>query len=124
LDHTTFGRNSAAATATDSRTRVSVSYDLGAAKVGAGYQTKETYAGVADKQMMFGVTVPMGAITLGANYATRDNDSNALDASGYEVGGSYAFSKRTALAAYYMSQELDGAANATTQLRVRLIHSF
>jgi predicted porin len=124
LDQTNFGRNAAAATATDTRTRVSASYDLGVARIGAGYQTKETYAGVADTQMMFGVTVPMGAITLGANYATRDNDNNALDASGYEVGGSYAFSKRTALAAYYMSQELDAAANATTQLRVRLIHSF
>jgi predicted porin len=125
VDHTAYGQNSvAAAAATDARTRMSVSYDLGVAKVGAGYQTKETVARVADKQMMFGVTVPMGAVTLGANYATRDNDNNALDASGYEVGGSYAFSKRTSLAAYYLSQELDAASSAATQLRVRLLHSF
>ena len=125
LDHTAYGQNAAAATATDSRTRVSASYNLGVATVGAGYQTKETYAGVADNQMMVGVSVPMGAITLGATYASRDNDSNALDASGYEFGMNYAFSKRTNMQVAYRSLELDAAgSNAATDLRVRLMHSF
>ena len=123
LDQTAFGQNAAAA-GTDSRTRFSASYDLGAAKVGFGYQTKETFAGVADDQMMVGVSVPMGAITLGATYATKDSDNDAADASGYEVGMNYAFSKRTNMQVAYRSQELDAASSAATDLRVRLMHSF
>jgi hypothetical protein len=123
LDQTTFGRNTAAATATDTRTRVSASYDLGVARIGFGYQTKETYASVADNQMMVGVSVPMGAITLGATYASRDNDNNAVDATGYELGANYAFSKRTNLQTAYLSQSVNKGEDATT-LRVRLMHSF
>jgi predicted porin len=123
LDHTAGGQNAASAANVDSRTRVSASYDLGAAKVGAGYQTKETFSGVADKQMMVGVSVPMGAITLGATYASRDNDSNAVDATGYELGANYAFSKRTNLQTAYQSLSVNKGADATT-LRVRLMHSF
>jgi predicted porin len=123
LDHTAYGQNAAAATATDSRTRVSASYNLGVATVGAGYQTKETYASVADNQMMVGVSVPMGAITLGATYATKDSDTDAADASGYEVGMNYAFSKRTNMQVAYQSIGLDAGDDATA-FRVRLMHSF
>jgi predicted porin len=123
LDHTAFGQNAAAATATDSRTRVSASYNLGVATVGAGYQTKETYAGLGDTQMMFGVSMPLGAVTLGATYATKDSDTNAADASGYEVGMNYAFSKRTNLQISYQSIGLD-AGNDATYTRARLMHSF
>jgi predicted porin len=122
LDHTTFGKNAAAA-GTDSRTRVSASYNLGVATVGAGYQTKETFAGVSDNQMMVGVSVPMGAITLGATYATKDSDTDAADASGYEVGMNYAFSKRTNMQVAYQSIGLDAGDDATA-FRVRLMHSF
>jgi hypothetical protein len=123
LDHTAFGQNAAAATATDSRTRVSASYNLGVATVGAGYQTKETYAGLGDTQMMFGVSVPMGAITLGATYASKDSDNNAVDATGWELGANYAFSKRTNLQTAYLIQSINDGADAT-HLRVRLMHSF
>jgi predicted porin len=122
LDHTTFGKNAAAA-GTDSRTRVSASYNLGVATVGAGYQTKETFAGVSDDQMMVGVSIPMGAITLGATYATKDSDTDAADASGYEVGMNYGFSKRTNMQVAYQSIGLDAGKDATA-LRVRLMHSF
>ncbi|MFM2075233.1 MAG: hypothetical protein RJB34_1538 [Pseudomonadota bacterium] len=125
FDHTAFGQNAAATTNTDARTRISGTYDLGVAKLGAGFQTKKSFAGVKDTQMMLGVSVPMGAVTLGATYATKDSDTNALDASGFEVGANYAFSKRTNLQAAYLSQELDAAGStAGTQMRVRLMHSF
>lgn len=123
LDHTAFGQNAAAAASTDSRTRVSASYDLGVAKLGVGYQTKETFTRVADTQMMVGVSVPMGAITLGATYASKDSDNNAVDATGYELGANYAFSKRTNLQTAYLSQSINDGEDATT-LRVRLMHSF
>jgi len=124
FDSTSFGQNAAAAaTGTDSRMRVSASFNLGVAMVGAGYQTKETFTGVADKQMMVGVSVPMGAITVGATYAVRDNDVDTADATGYELGANYAFSKRTNLQTAYLSQSVNKGADATT-IRVRLMHAF
>lgn len=122
VDHTSYGKNAAAA-GTDSRTRLSASYNLGVATVGAGYQTKETLAGVKDSQMMVGVSVPMGAVTLGATYASKDSDNNAADATGYEVGMNYAFSKRTNMQVAYQSIGLDAGEDATA-MRVRLMHSF
>jgi predicted porin len=73
-DYTAFGQNAAAATGTDSRTRISASYDLGVAKLGAGFQSKESFAGVKDTQYMLGVSAPMGPVLLGATYAVRNND--------------------------------------------------
>jgi len=108
----------------DSRTRVSASYDLGVAKLGFGFQTKESTTQVKDKQMMLGVSVPMGAITLGATYATRNSDNNALDAKGFELGANYALSKRTAVQAAYISQKMDQGGAKATNLRVRVLHSF
>ncbi len=119
-----FGQNAAAATSTDTRTRVSGSYDFGSFKLGAGYQAKETFANAKDTQYMVGVNVPMGAYTAGLTYAARNNDNNALDATGYEAGVQYAFSKRTALQVAYRSLDVKGATPAATDLRVRLMHSF
>ena len=65
----------------------------------------------------------MGAITLGATYATKDSDNDAADASGYEVGVNYGFSKRTNLQVSYQSIGLDAGDDATA-MRVRLMHSF
>jgi len=123
IDTTSFGQNAAASTATDSRVRMSVSYDLGVAKLGAGYQTKKTYAGVKDTQTMVGVSMPAGAWTLGATYAVRNNDVNTSDAKGWELGANYAFSKRTALQIATRDLSINSAASATAT-RVRLMHSF
>ena len=122
-DFTAFGKNAATA-GTDDRTRLSASYDLGVAKLGAGFQSKKDLAGVKDKQMMLGVSVPMGAITLGATYATRNSDNNALDAKGFELGANYALSKRTNVQAAYLSQKMDQGGAKATNFRVRLMHSF
>ena len=123
VDTTSFGRNAAAATGTDSRVRMSVSYDLGVAKVGAGYQTKKTFSGVKDTQTMVGVSMPAGAWTLGATYAVRNNDVNTSDAKGWELGANYAFSKRTAVQIATRDLSINGASSATAT-RVRLMHSF
>ena len=65
------------------RTRVSGSYDLGVAKLGAGYQTRKgTGASSAfgtNKQTVLGVSAPYGAFTFGLNYAThKQSDSQYL----------------------------------------------
>ncbi len=123
VDTTSFGQNAAASTGTDSRVRMSVSYNLGVATVGAGYQTKKTYAGVKDTQTMVGVSMPAGAWTLGATYAVRNNDVNTSDAKGWELGANYAFSKRTAVQIATRDLSINGASSATAT-RVRLMHSF
>jgi predicted porin len=96
---------------------------LGIAKVGAGVQTKKTYAGVKDSQTMVGVSMPVDAWTLGATYAVRNNDSAATDAKGWELGANYAFSKRTAVQIATRNLSINGAPSATAS-RVRLMHSF
>ena len=56
------------------RTRVSGSYDLGVAKLGAGYQTRKVTGAVrfgTNKQTVLGVSAPYGAFTFGLNYATN-----------------------------------------------------
>jgi predicted porin len=123
IDATSFGQNGAASTTTDARTRMSVSYDLGVVKVGAGLQTKKTYANVKDSQTMLGVSMPAGAWTLGATYAVRNNDVATSDAKGWELGANYAFSKRTALQVATRNLKVNGG-NAETATRARLMHSF
>lgn len=124
VDYTAFGQNAAAAaTGVDMRVRASASLNLGVANIGAGYQTKETFTGVKDTQMMVGVSAPLGKVTVGATYAVRDNDVATVDATGYELGANYAFSKRTNLQTAYRSQSINKGADATT-LRVRLMHAF
>ncbi len=96
---------------TVSRTRASVSYDLGVAAIGLGYSKKEGTA----VQTAMGVKVPMGAVTLGAIYAKNGT------AKGYGVGMDYAFSKLTTLNVSYGDETSD--ANGT-QYRVRLMKAF
>jgi len=123
VDTTSLNANNSAATGTSSRVRMSVSYDLGVAKVGAGYQSKKSYAGVKDIQTMFGLSMPVGAWTFGATYAIRDNDTDTSDAKGWELGANYAFSKRTSVQIAGRDLSINGGRSATSN-RIRLMHSF
>jgi len=114
------------------RTRLSASYDLGSAVIGAGYQTrKSTTAGLAttaldagtNKQTIIGVAMPVGALTVGLNYATNKNSTENVSNKGTDIGVSYALSKRTALYAQ-MQRVTVGTAEATTTTRFKLKTSF
>jgi predicted porin len=114
------------------RTRLSASYDLGSAVIGAGYQTrKSTTAGLAtgaleagtNKQTIIGVAMPVGALTVGLNYATNKNSTEGVSNKGTDIGVSYALSKRTALYAQ-MQRVTVGTADATTTTRFKLKTSF
>ena len=114
------------------RTRLSASYDLGSAVIGAGYQTrKSTTAGLAsggweagtNKQTIIGVAMPVGALTVGLNYATNKNSTEGVSNKGTDIGVSYALSKRTALYAQ-MQRVTVGTAEATTTTRFKLKTSF
>ena len=103
---------------TTKRVRSSASYDLGVAKIGAGFSSAET--GVPNSYAV-GVSVPMGALTVGAAYSHRANGAAATD-----VGTSYALSKRTALQAAYQvaNTEAVAAGMAKSTLRLRVAHTF
>jgi hypothetical protein len=115
----------AASSSVDTRTRISVGYDLGVAKIGYGYQTKSyNTAGVKDNvQTVMGLSIPLGAITVGAVAASNKTDGAATKTTGTEYGASYALSKRTSIAVAAQSWKVTGAAS-TKATRVRLNHAF
>jgi predicted porin len=82
---------------------LAASYDLGVAKLSAGYKT-EKYSIVDNtlKSTIVGVTAPMGALTLKASYVNKDSDSGKIG-SQTAIGGVYDLSKRTAVYATYSS---------------------
>ena len=104
------------------RTRVSGSYDLGVAKLGAGYQTlKGTGATSTNKQTVLGVSAPYGAFTFGLNYATQKQLTTAVK--GIDLGVSYALSKRTNVYAQMQSVTI-GNLGAAKTTRVKMVTSF
>lgn len=111
------------------RTRVSASYDLGVAKLGAGYEQRKV-TGAGDGYAV-GVSVPMGALTLGAAYSAnlKIRDSSTVTEEGaaaFEVGAAYALSKRTTLSTAYVkhNSEAETATGAGYAYRVRMTHAF
>jgi len=97
------------------RTRASLSYDLGAAKIGAGLE-QQTYAyGNTRTDSLVGINVPMSrALNLGAQFANRSTtkDSTTTGYSGYLLVANYSLSKQTYLVANYYSYQT-AASNAT-----------
>jgi len=80
------------------------SYDLGVAKVSAGYKTdKLTFVDGTDsgniKSTILGVAAPMGAVTVKASYVTRKAEEKLGNQ--FALGAIYDLSKRTSLYATY-----------------------
>lgn len=128
-DYTKYGLNAVAAGA-DNRLRMSGSYDLGVAKLGAGYEKRKSTAAANNgaSDLLVGVAVPMGATTFGLNYARRTVDGVDQNASGYDIGVKYDLSKRTYVAFAYQNVTAGAAAGVTAdtakKYRVQLAHSF
>jgi predicted porin len=136
LDYTDY--NSAqAAGGINNRYRVAAQYDLGVAKIGAGYESQKLVAGGAaqvaggtgignnNKLWMVGVSAPVGAFTVGAVYTKQNNDSVAGSKAGYSVGASYALSKRTSVDANYARWDnTEGGAVKDNKTTILLVHSF
>ncbi len=109
------------------RTRVSGSYDLGVAKLGAGYQTRKAKGANSvygtNKQTVLGVSAPYGAFTFGLNYSTNKQSTANISNKGTDVGVSYALSKRTNVYAQMQSVTI-GTADASKTTRVKMVTSF
>lgn len=81
---------------------VAGAYDLGVAKLSAGYKTdKLSFADNATlKSTIFGVAAPVGAATLKASYVTAKDGGDKM-ANQFAVGVVYDLSKRTSVYATY-----------------------
>ena len=123
-----------------SQIRAAVSYDLGAAVIGAGFDQRQLQTGTR-MDTLVGLSVPMGALTFGVQFAQRTHaDLSAAAITGAGTSGTvngtqsstglkaaYALSKRTSLAYTYVKFEdrvLVGTNEAATQQTVLMSHSF
>lgn len=99
----------AAASKTDNN--LYATYDLGVAKLGAGYYTQKQTA-LADAQgYNLSVAVPMGAVTLMANYGSLNSKlASNKDATIVALGAKYSLSKTTSLYGRYVDQKNENAA--------------
>jgi len=115
----------------DVRNRAALSYDLGLAKIGAGYeQTKYKY-GNKKTDSLLGINVPLGgALNVGAQVAqssTTDNASSSdnQDRNGYLLVANYNLSKRTYLVAnYYQYSAGDSYSTRPSGYGVFLYNNF
>jgi hypothetical protein len=112
------------------RNRAALSYDLGIAKVSAGYeQTATTYgATTTDTVYTVATAVPNSALSLSASFGTRAKAGNAASTddttySGSIYAASYALSKRTSLNTTYLTNQ--GTSTTNPNFFIATInHSF
>jgi len=131
-DYAVFANGTTSTTTLDrTRTRASVSYDLGVIKFGAGFEdnkgtvyqsatsaTAATAATYDGNQLIVGASMPVGQLLLGAGYA-RNTESGVVAgatsngdevAKGWLVSANYALSKRTAILGTYTDIKRSGGA--------------
>lgn len=121
-------------TNTDTKTTLSVAYDFGMFKLGAGAESRKLTKGTR-LDTLIGAALPLGALTLNATFASRQlNDTgtvqtNTLSAdgtkTGYGLGASYALSKRTSLVANYRNwTNAVGDNSKANETNLLVSHSF
>lgn len=116
----------------DNTTTISAAYNLGVAKIGAGFEGRKLMKGTRNDALI-GVAVPFGALALNATFAQRQfNDTGATTGStaegtrtGYGLQAVYSLSKRTALIGQYRNwTNAIGDDKKSTQTDLLLSHSF
>jgi len=120
------------AVANNSKNRVSIrgSYDLGVAKVGAGYRNTQFVTGTRQDTFLAVGFAATSQLQLGADWGQRTQADRATAADNGTRGGwglkaEYSLSKRTSVVASYASWEPTvGAANRSTETNLLLSHSF
>ena len=117
-----FTRSVAGDKPTLENTVLSVAYDFGVAKVGAGFNRAKfkdvtaTTSLAPQNEFNLSVAVPLGATTLSAGYARSKGDDLGVS-SGFGVQALYSLSKRTTLyAGLQTSKAYDKVANRITSL--------
>jgi hypothetical protein len=105
------------------RVRLSAAYDLGVARLSAGFSHRNLVNGGAQDERLVGVAMPMGKVTVGLDYATATTTAGA-DKSGYSLGVSYALSKLTSISGSYYSATDNIAKTDATGYRAFVSKSF
>ena len=112
------------------RHRAAFSYDLGAAKIGAGYEQTTTTYGATTTDTLFSVAmaVPNSALTVSAQFGQRARAGNASASSdtvyaGSAYAASYKLSGRTSLNTTYLTNQSSGTSNPTFFLAT-INHTF
>jgi len=100
----------------NTKNRLSASYDLGVAKIGAGVDTTNYTYGNTNTKTLLGLNIPMGQLSLGAQLLTVTTGGNASASSNYTrtaslIGGKYDLSKRTYATAQYYTGDVGGTSN-------------
>jgi hypothetical protein len=109
--------------------RASASYDLGVAKLGAGFDNR-TYVTGTRTDYAVGVMVPFGALSVGALFANRTHN-DTLDVTkdgsrtGYSLRANYALSKMTSVVFDYQNYKKAFADTANSSMtEIYLSKSF
>ena len=120
------GTSSLTSTYASSLNRASASYDLGIAKIGAGYEATTYGYGNTLTETLGGITIPLGNLSIGAQAGTSSTSglSTNTSRSGAVYGGSYAMSKRTSLTGQYYSYDAGSSAGNTTGYTFKMITTF
>ncbi|MDT7514468.1 porin [Rhodoferax mekongensis] len=114
----------------NAKNRVSVrgSYDLGVAKIGAGFRNTQYVLGTRQDSFLAVGFAATSQLQLGADWGQRtqsDKASGNGTRGGYGLKAEYSLSKRTSVVASYASWEASvGAANRSNETNVLLSHSF
>jgi predicted porin len=103
-------------------TRLNASYDLGVAKILAGYGNVKDAASVKTNEYTLGADVPLSAnLVLSAGYASSKMDGG-VRASGVAVGVAYSVSKRTTVYGGYLDTKDSSAPESRFGLGLK--HTF
>jgi predicted porin len=135
MDYTSWTRKDDASVAGGDKAKNSVSdrfrimgnYNLGIAKIGAGFtQTNRTGVLPVTKETLFGFSAPLGAVTVGATFGeSKGSATSATEKkSGYTLGMQYDLSKRTNLGVSTFNWKTTGITGNNTGSRILLGHSF
>ena len=107
------------------RHRAAASYDMGVAKIGAGYETTQATYGNTTTDTVVGLSAPLGALTVSAQFGQRTTAGGTADATyaGSIYAASYALSKRTSVDATWTMNQSSGTSSPSAFVS-RLVHSF
>jgi len=123
------GTDSTSESILSSMNRGAISYDLGVAKVGAGYVAYTYGFGNTVTDSLVGVSAPFGSWTVGAQAGYRTSSGSATAANnttraGSVLNASYALSKATSLVGGYYSYDAGNASGNTTGYQIKMFKSF
>lgn len=107
---------------------LSAAYDFGMASISAGYSTTDAEAASKgeDTEFTLGVNVPFGAFAVSAGFASSKTEkattaTNNVKTSGFALGSTYAFSKRTK--AYAGFRSVESKSNTGTKIKDETLYS-